>query len=36
MLIESLFPNEDTGYYKRILEEQDVYDENRVKDYLTN
>lgn len=36
MLIESLFPNEDTGYYKRIIEEKDVYNENRVKDYLTN
>lgn len=34
MLIESLFPNEDTGYYKRILEEKDIYNENHVKEYL--
>lgn len=35
MLLESLFQSEDSRYYKRIIEEKDVYDENRVKDYLT-
>lgn len=36
MLIESLFQNKDSKYYKRIVEEENVYNENRVKDYLTN
>lgn len=35
MLLESLFPNGESGYYKRIVEEKDVFNENRVKQYLT-
>lgn len=36
MFLESLFPNGDSGLYKRIIEEKDVFNENRVKQYLTN